>query len=791
MLEHHLRELVRRRIANTSAATATETRWFKPPFRGLLPFEYEHAAVFFGRARSRADLRTLLAKREATGTAFVMVMGASGSGKSSLVKAGLLPDLSLPGMIGRVGLCRYAILRPSDSENDPVLALAKALLSPTALPELQNLRHDVDTLARLLRAAPDDADVLIGQGLLEAAAKANLTEHAEAKIAIVVDQLEELFTQNDITQLEREIFVRAVRALACSGKAWVIATMRSDFFDRLETLPTLAHLSGEDGRYLLLPPTDTEISQMIRQPAREAGLRFEVDGNGIGVDDVIYEAAVRDRTALPLLSFLLDQLWRHRSDGNILPLEAYSALGGLEGALGRHAENVFASLGSEIQSALPGALRMLVTVSDDNATARPALMSAFQPNTPQLAIVEAMLSPEARLLVIEGEGREARVRIAHEALLTSWPRARESLSEDRSDLRLRGRLEIGADDWLASPVRGRSSMLLHPGQRLSEAEDLLRRRRGDLSPIVIQYVTESAAANRRTWRNRILAGAAAMAAIMIAIALAAPQLRDLLNYRAERIREANRDDIRGTLVAYSTANGSTASDGVGKNSPFLESLLHQLHDRTLDVNTLFARVTEEVRSVTGDSQIPEISSSLSGRVFLQNPPQTRMSFGLAIGASTYRHLPPLANGSSDAKVFGAAMNAVGYDVRVIIDPNRAELLKAIDDFTETVRTAIDTRSHASRTDASVQHRGLTDTYPAQGKGKLAMVYLSGSGIQVKGEIYFLPVDAAPRSEDDIEGQMLNVSKLIQRLQRISDLQLVIIDTCRDDPFSRNAADRLR
>jgi uncharacterized caspase-like protein len=324
---------------------------------------------------------------------------------------------------------------------------------------------------------------------------------------------------------------------------------------------------------------------------------------------------------------------------------------------------------------------------------------------------------------------------------------------------------------------------------ISEAEDLLQRRSGDLSQVVIQYVTESTAANRRTWRNRLLAGATAIAVTMITIALVGPQLRDLLNYRAERIREANRSDIRGTLVAYSTANGSTASDGNGKNSPFLESLLEQLHDRTLDVNTLFAGVTEDVRKVTKDSQVPEISSSLSGRVFLQNPPKTRMSFGLAIGASAYRYLPPLTNGSSDAKVFSAAMKAEGYDVRVITNPDRAELLRAIDDFTETVMTASDIPSHASQTEDPAQHRGLVPVYPAErqvhpAQNKLAIVYLSGSGIQVKGQIYLVPVDANPRTEDDIEGQILNVSKLILRLQRISDLQLVIIDTCRDDPFFR-------
>jgi hypothetical protein len=103
-LEIHLRELIRKRMAKTGALNVPDIRWHQAPFRGLLSFEYAHSAVFFGRDRARTELRNLLVRREAAGAAFILVMGASGSGKSSLVKAGLLFDLSLPGMIGRVGL---------------------------------------------------------------------------------------------------------------------------------------------------------------------------------------------------------------------------------------------------------------------------------------------------------------------------------------------------------------------------------------------------------------------------------------------------------------------------------------------------------------------------------------------------------------------------------------------------------------------------------------------------------------------------------------------------------------
>jgi hypothetical protein len=294
-----------------------------------LSFEYEQAPVFFGRTRSRNELRELLACQIDRGTAFLLVFGASGSGKSSLVKAGLLPDLSLSGMIGRVALVRRALLRPSDAGGDPLAALAAAIMSVTALPELSALQYTPETLAALLRDAPGQAALPIRQGLAAAgkAVQPPLTNIAEARLNVVVDQLEELFTIERVGQPAREAFVAALEALARSGLVWVVATMRSDFFDRLETLPALAAVSAE-ARFLLLPPDPAEIGQIIRQPALEAGLRFEVDTHGVGLDERIRQAAAGERGALPLLSFLLDQLWQRRSEQGLLTFAAYAELGG-------------------------------------------------------------------------------------------------------------------------------------------------------------------------------------------------------------------------------------------------------------------------------------------------------------------------------------------------------------------------------------------------------------------------------------------------------------------------------
>ena len=400
--------------------------------------------MFFGRTRARSELREVLARQASKGSAFVLVLGASGSGKSSLVKAGLIPDLMLPGMIGRVALCRRAVLRPGDQPDDLMRGLAAAIMAPTALPELAQLRYTPERLADLLREAPKQAILPIEQGLAEAAKAAALTEIAEARLVLLVDQLEELFTIQTIGEEQRNAFVAALAALAQSGLVWVVATMRSDFFDRIDTVPALVELASSESRYLLQQPDSAEIGQIIRRPAREAGLRFEFDAQrGISLNDEILRAA-GNRSALPLLSFLLDQLWRQRTPNNELTFAAYRSLGGLEGALGRRATQVFENQSPEVQAALPRVLRALVTVAPSTAseaTARTMPISRFAENSAERKLVEIFLAPEARLFVADAEegGNEPRIRVTHEALLTHWDRARDQITEDRADLELKSR----------------------------------------------------------------------------------------------------------------------------------------------------------------------------------------------------------------------------------------------------------------------------------------------------------------------------------------------------------------
>jgi CHASE2 domain-containing sensor protein len=503
-LYDHIRALLERRAGDDGQGVPI--RWHDSPFRGLLAFEFEHAPIFFGRTRARNELRELLARQDAAGRAFVLMLGASGSGKSSVVKAGLLPDLMLPGMVGRVALCRYALMRPSDQADDLLGGLAEAILSDTALPELASLRYTGERLATLLRQAPEQAVVPLEQGLSEAGRAAGLSEIAEARLVIIVDQLEEVFTLETLTDDDRRQFTEALDKLSRSGVAWIVATMRSDFYDRLETLAPLAELVDSQASYLLLPPDDAELGQMIRQPAREAGLIFEVDAReGISLDEVIRQTAATDRGALPLLSFLLEQLWQRRdAQAGMLTFAEYRALGGFEGSLGKRAEQIFQALPQDAQGALADVVCGLVTIGSGaviTPTTRAVRLASFPPDSRAGVLVRALLAPDARLLVADGDGTGARIRMAHEALISAWDRAREIVQVAWDDLQQRARIEGAAALWVTEGKP--SDRLLPSGLALSEAVALAHRARATLDPGVLTFIESSLAEHTARLQERL------------------------------------------------------------------------------------------------------------------------------------------------------------------------------------------------------------------------------------------------------------------------------------------------
>lgn len=559
-LEQDLRSCILRRLEKLGPEARDQRirLWPKPPFRGLEAYGFEHAPIFFGREEAiGAGLLRCISSAE-KGRPFLLVVGASGSGKSSLVTAGLVPRLLVPQRVSGTAFQRRTVFRPSDAQPDEDLfdALARRLTDRptegTGLPELLSPSMTVAEFARHLRETPSHPGSLFGLVLDRLAdtarAAGRMLQFERAKLILVVDQLEEIFTSERVQPEERKRFIHLLRGLVHSGHVWVIATMRADFWHRAADTPELVELADRDGRLDLLPPTPAELSQMIRRPAEAAALAFEVHpASGIPLNDLIAEQAAHEPGALPLLSYLLDQLYIkdvHEAAASTLTYATYNALGGLKGAIATRADAVIAAQPLEGQQALRQVLFALVQMSEgegsvERAVARRAPLSDFAEGTAKRRLVEALLDPSTRLLVAEASANGATVRLAHEALVSEWQTAQDYVAANAEALKTRRNVEARYARWQALRSEGsahargifssriaamRASFARETGLLadvdLADAERLLRDYRNELAPQLVGYVERSLVYDQRR-RRRTVRVAATVAVITTMLAVGA------------------------------------------------------------------------------------------------------------------------------------------------------------------------------------------------------------------------------------------------------------------------------
>src|SRR5271166_4903201 len=488
----HLRDFLANEIGQDTKATKVR-RWKSNPFRGLNFFDFEHAAIFHGRTKAIGEVLEALEGQARAQRPFVLVVGASGSGKSSLVRAGVLPLLTQPGTVEGVRLWRWSVTRPGagGSGGDCFDALASALLEAAALPgladpESQNairdlgseLREHSDSVALRVRDALDHAArewkiqrchfleekerQLRGSGRLDDAdlARQERLELPKARLALVVDQLEELFTTG-FSPAIRQKYISALAGLVRSGRVFVLATLRSDFYASYQEFPDLIELTKPSGKFDLQRPTPSEIGTMIRLPAEAAGLQFEQDREtGQRLDQALRDAASATPESLPLLEHVLSLLYDEQSarGDDLLRWSDYREIGELKGALARHAEAVFSTLGADEQRAFPLVMRYLVTLGqgEEEVPNRRTVpyrdfVASAETDHDQKAGAKGFvdLFIEKRLLVADTDPQgEVTVSVAHEALLREWQRVRDWLTENREFLRMRDRLDSSLKLWL-------------------------------------------------------------------------------------------------------------------------------------------------------------------------------------------------------------------------------------------------------------------------------------------------------------------------------------------------------
>ena len=411
------------------------------PYKGLRPFGEADAADFFGRGELVDRLIGRLNERGPE-SRFLSVVGPSGSGKSSVVRAGLVPAIRA-GALADDASVLVGELFPG---THPFDELEAALLRLSARP-IPQLRDRLEEGSR---------------GLLEVVADAF---PEESEIVVVVDQFEEVFTLTRDDR-EREAFLEALRVATVdpASRIRVIVTLRADFFDRPLATPRFGELLGRRTE-TVTPLTPDELEQAIRGPADRVGVPPEP-----GLVAEIVADVVNQPGALPLLQYALTELFERREDER-LRLEPYVAMGGVAGAVSARADRLYEASGPEGRRAIRQVLLRLVTLGEGRQdTRRRVARSELDVLDVDPEAVDGVLEAYGRhrLLTFDREPttREPTVEIAHEALLRSWSRLRTWIDEAREGLRLERQVAQAGAEWRAAD-RDRSFLLR--GARLDQA----------------------------------------------------------------------------------------------------------------------------------------------------------------------------------------------------------------------------------------------------------------------------------------------------------------------------------
>ncbi|MET8826492.1 hypothetical protein ABZX40_28195 [Streptomyces sp. NPDC004610] len=502
------------------------------PYRGLASYRQEDAGWFFGRRRSTETLVDRLRDSERTG-GIVMLVGASGAGKSSLLNAGLLPALE-SGVLGG----ERAVIRLVPG-SDPLGELVRGV--PDLRPFLRDGTAELPELIGVVGGGQDMGDIAGMPGtsrpprITGAANTADTDRSSDADSSsdapatpplppvLIVDQFEEIFTlcpDDDI----RRAFVRLLHTAASppagGGPAvLVVLGIRADFYERCLRHPELAD-ALQHRSMVLGALTAAELRDAVTGPAKAVGLELEPGLAELIVREVSADGpgGAHDAGVLPLLSHALLATWQRRKGGR-LTIGGYRAAGGIQGAVAATAERAWSGLDPAARTAARLLLLRLVRVGEDTAatrrrgTRRELAAEAADPGKTQESL-EALV--RARLVTLDAES----VEITHEALLHAWPRLREWIDEDRGGNLLRQRLE---EDGRAWEVGGRDTALLYRGSRLEQAHGWAGTV-GDtaLTRAAVDFLAASVRLRRRTvWLSR---GAVAALMVLVVVAVGAAVL---------------------------------------------------------------------------------------------------------------------------------------------------------------------------------------------------------------------------------------------------------------------------
>ena len=761
----------------------------RPPFPGLLAYDEADAAIYFGRDDDTPRLIERLNARRAQGGAnMVALLGASGSGKSSLMRAGVLPRLKRDRR-------NWIVLPPFRPQSRPLDELAQAIAQ--ALGPKGDWRKIRETL--LAR----DLD----QSLSDLARDLRASHSANAaQILISIDQGEELFGTADQANAER--FWTVLNMLLDEHLPFIVLLgLRSDYLGQLQQVPGLTAPFEE---FSLKPMPLERVRDIIEGPARIAGLN---------VDNALVTATMKDAAtedALPLLAFALRELYDRsaRSDG--LTIESYRALGDekvgispLENAVRRRADEVLAAARptpEQLQALKDAFIPAMVRVNTEGEYARrPARFDWFP--APARLLIERLVN--ARLLTRRQEDGDTVVEVAHEALLRKWPLLRGWLDEEREFLIGKQQLEQDLHDWNKAAdtqkpetllsglklTRAREWLVNHPRQlttaecefinaSIFHHEELQRKAQDAL--IAHERLVSAHTLSRRTTFGMIAVSALASCAAGGAYWAynAEKKFRDEQERRrnAEKdslrravLEESMRIDIEGQLIAFSGSKGY--EEGSQPGSLYTRALIAELV-KDISFRAALQNTNQQVSIATALRQRPYMSTDMNGDIFLHSQPETRLISALVVSNSRFSGINDWVTPQDNAALWAELFKHVNIRYEMLQDPDRAALYDALE-----------------RQAAAFQRRGSIDPkWPVQkvsapsmdlsfqrsaNSNSLAIFVYSGFGVQINGEnllpLKFTDNDRANMTYELIKERSATLTDISEKSRENAAASILIID----------------
>ena len=537
------------------------------PYKGLRAFDETDSDDFFGRERLIDELVGKM-NGDGSGSRLLAVVGPSGSGKSSVVRAGLLPALrrgAVPGSDEWFVTTMHPGAHPFEQLETALLRIA---VNPPASLLDQLSAGPRGILRGVQRALPDDS----------------------TRLLLVIDQFEELFTLCEDDSV-RSRFLAGLVAAATEPDSpiRVVLTLRADFFDRPLRYPEFANLMKQNS-VTVTPLAGDELEHAIVDPAARLGVEFE----GGLVAEIVAEVAGQPG-ALPLMQYALTELFDTQVS-RLLLLDSYRELGGLSGALARRADDLYESVSPDEQTAIRALFGRLTTPGEGTEdTRRRVRLSEASIDDATEAVIDAYGS--ARLLTFDRDPvtREPTVEVAHEALIREWPRLRSWLDDDRQGLRVHRHLTTSAAAWADG---GRDDGELYRGVRLEAAEEWTTSAAPALNPLEDEFLTASVDnrnAEEQAERNRIrrLRRLLITTGIVAVVALVAGAIA---------FREQQRADDQAALAAANEARAVTNAEQAADN----EALATANADRAEESAALAAQRAEEAETARAQADLERV-----------------------------------------------------------------------------------------------------------------------------------------------------------------------------------------